>query len=528
MAPFNPYNEILLLYVSFTALNIPPSPVTLEEREVKDKIECMLKETQDKLYEIEEMESLDFQNSFDVPEAEQIDEEEEEQEFETYPVKLLKCDNDGVSIEYKKSAVEYWKTSSKRLKTLESVKNRYRKVMSLTQLRRWEIQVNKGGSRIDKMKQISEYVLNNFNAALERGIVIHDIDIARWGSRAQEEINAPEFKVSHKWIQRFKNRHNIVSRKITKFVTKKTIASKEILKEKCDTFIERVKYYITEYGLENIYNSDQSGFQLELHTGRSLAIKGTKKVESVVQSISATTHSYTIQPTVSADGRLLSPLFIVLKEVGGTFGPRVQETIFRASNIFVTSSASGKLSSHHFKTWLKEVFFPNVGSKSVLLLDSWTGHCPNIIQETKPESVENIALLTIPAGTTGQIQPLDVYGFRLWKNFIKHFSDMVMLLDLEINLHNRNSILKLQSLTHNQFSSPRFRNLLKYAWYKSGYVANKPSEFETPVDFCFKNQLKPTCDICGATAVITCAWCKKSLCINHFFHEHHHCNTFVP
>jgi len=318
-----------------------------------------------------------------------------------------------------------------------------------------------------------------------------DIDLARWAVRAQEDLNVPGFKASMRWIQKFKVIHNIVSRKITKFVTKKSILAYVVLEEKCNSFIENVKYQITQYGAENIYNSDQSGFQLELHAGRTLAYKGTKRIESVVQSKTAITHSYTIQPTVSADGILLSPLFIVLKEVSGTFGPRVQETMFMAPNIFVR--------------------------KSVLLLDSWTGHCPNIIQETKLESTEYIMLLTIPAGTTGNIQPLDVYGFRLWKNFIKHFSDIVMLLDLEINLHARNNILKLQSLTHGQFSSPRFRNLFRYAWYKSGYVENKPEEFETPVEYCFKNQLKSTCDICGSTAIITCAWCKKSLCINHFF-----------
>ena len=181
--------------------------------------------------------------------------------------------------------------------------------------------------------------------------------------------------------------------------------------EKCNSFIESVKFQITLYGIENIYNSDQSGFQLELHAGRTLARKGSKKVESVVQS--ATTHSYTIQPTISADGRLLSPLFIVLKEDSGTFGPRVQETMFTVSNIFVTALETGKLTAHHFKTWLQDVYFPNVGSKSVLLLDSWTSHCPNIIQESKLESTDDIILLTIPAGTTGRIQPLDVYDFHL-------------------------------------------------------------------------------------------------------------------
>jgi len=41
-------------------------------------------------------------------------------------------------------------------------------------------------------------------------------------------------------------------------------------------------------------------------------------------------HNYTIQLTISADGRLLSLLFIVLEEVTGIFDPKVQEGIFKA------------------------------------------------------------------------------------------------------------------------------------------------------------------------------------------------------
>jgi len=95
-----------------------------------------------------------------------------------------------------------------------------------------------------------------------------------------------------------------------------------------------------------------------------------------------------------------------------------------------------------------------------------------------------------------------------------------VLLDLEVKLHSRNAILKLQSLAHNQFSSPRFINLFKYALYKSGYLKHKPEEFDISVDFCFKKYSKPTCDICEI-AIIICAWCKKSLSITHFFHDHH-------
>ena len=63
-----------------------------------------------------------------------------------------------------------------------------------------------------------------------------------------------------------------------------------------------------------IYNSDQSGFRPELLSGRALATKGEKKIERAVQSVPSTTHSYTVQPIVSAGGKILSPLLLVLKE----------------------------------------------------------------------------------------------------------------------------------------------------------------------------------------------------------------------
>jgi hypothetical protein len=66
-----------------------------------------------------------------------------------------------------------------------------------------------------------------------------------------------------------------------------------------------------------------------------------------VQSIPSTTHSYTIQPTISCNGKLLSPLFIVLKEVDGRFGPRVQETLFKPTNAIVKASKSGKMTSNN-------------------------------------------------------------------------------------------------------------------------------------------------------------------------------------
>jgi len=129
----------------------------------------------------------------------------------------------------------------------------------------------------------------------------------RWASRVQEMHQDSK---TQKYGRRFKNAHNIISRKVTKFVTKNDLENKCI--------IENVKYYVNcyfdWYGQENIYNSNQSGFQLELHSDRTLSHKGVKKIEAVIQSILATTHNYTIQSPISADDKILSPLFIILRE----------------------------------------------------------------------------------------------------------------------------------------------------------------------------------------------------------------------
>lgn len=86
----------------------------------------------------------------------------------------------------------------------------------------------------------------------------------------------------------------------------------------------------------------------------------------------------------------------------------------------------------------------------------------------------------------------------------------------DVNLHARNNVLKLQSLIHNQFSSARFVNMFKYAWYKSGYIQEKPPKCKTPVRYCFEN-CDTSCKYCEDNALIRCAWCTHYICFTHFF-----------
>ena len=78
----------------------------------------------------------------------------------------------------------------------------------------------------------------------------------------------------------------------------------------------------------------------------------------------------------------------------------------------------------------------------------------HVLEQYIPEDKE-VKFMTIPKKTTSFIQPfLDVFGFRIWKNFVRT-SDNVILQEKDINLHSRNDILGVQ-LCFRRFSIDGF------------------------------------------------------------------------
>ena len=74
---------------------------------------------------------------------------------------------------------------------------------------------------------------------------------------------------------------------------------------------------------------------------------GEKITKGGVKTMNAVTHSYAIMPILSMAGALVEPVFICLQVSTGRLEPRVQSSIYRAINIHVTCSKSGKLSKSH-------------------------------------------------------------------------------------------------------------------------------------------------------------------------------------
>lgn len=409
----------------------------------------------------------------------------------------------------------------KKGQTLKSIQGKYPWVqfIHLTRFRKY---VEAEGTFLMKMKEVEKFVQNKFQESRDNELKpVHDIILRRWAIDKSKEIGFENFKASPTFVKNLKSRLEIKSRKVTKIVTRRYSTEKVDLDQKTTAHLELTNSALSSYNPKFVFNSDQSNFTKEFYSTRTLSHKGEKHTLLTVNSISNTTHSYTIQPTISAAGELLSPMLICLQETtGNEFGPKVKEQIEANTpeNLVVVCSKSGKLTKEHVKVWINNCLTPHVTEKSLLLTDSWSGQTDEFLNESLPIEKKNLlATMTIPAGTTSLCQPLDVYFFRQYKVFVRRIYDEMMLESNEEEAQNRLFFLKLHSLIHNQFLAEAFRPMLKYAWFKSGYHVSDPGKFKNVTEICFdKKDVSQNCDNCGNLSFMTCAHCNKYLCLTDF------------
>ena len=257
---------------------------------------------------------------------------------------------------------------------------------------------------------------------------------------------------------------------------------------------------------------------------RTLSRTGEKATMCSIKSMNVVTHSYTIIPVINMFGELVGLGFICLQEPNGKLGPRVKSSIYKATNIHVTCSKSGKLIKSHIQCWVENVLRLSVSDDCLLLLDSWSG-------QTDPEIYNQIfngnikcEHLQIPPKTTGDIQSLDRYFFRQWKYFKQRICDRLALDEIDIDISSRNNILKMHSLIHNQLTAREFSSMTKYSWYSSDYLLDDPGPFQNVQHICFSFD-DDLCSFseCNDFAFICCSHCNRILCFSHYFvldHKH--------
>ena len=192
----------------------------------------------------------------------------------------------------------------------------------------------------------------------------------------------------------------------------------------------------------------------------------------------------------------------------------IKNNLFSASNVVVTCSSSGKLTTSLVEYRRDHILRVSVPSQFLLLSDYWTGQRNADIYS----AVKGRKRLDIPAHTTSRIQPLDVFFNRQWKVIARRVFGYVQLDNIAINLSERNNIIHLNSLIHNQLSSHLFVPMIKYSWFASGYIDQHPEPFQTVNDICFDIGSnfcqQPNCN---SLSFIQCCHCRKFLRFEHFF-----------
>ena len=214
-------------------------------------------------------------------------------------------------------------------------------------------------------------------------------------------------------------------------------------------------------------------------------------------------------------------MYRCLKQSKEGMSDNIKAHLYKTDNVVVICSASGKLTTSLVEYWRDHVLLPSISlsSRSLLLSDSWSeqSDAKGIYKRMK-----GLYRLEIPPKTTPKIQPLDVFFNRQYKVIAHRVYDRVILDDINIHLAEQNNVIRFHSLIHNQLSAPIFVPMIRYAWFKSGYVDANPGQFQIVVDVCFKFH-QGHCDMegCDSFSFIRCSYCDKILCFNQFFINFH-------
>lgn len=458
--------------------------------------------------------TIESEDSLEVSDVDHLDpdylveiEDDEEQ---------VVVENHQFSLEYMQRVVDFARPGV----AFTTVQHAFRRVTHPMQLKRFREYVANNGNRRQKLERVEHFVLDRFRSARNNNLPVHDLDVRRWALSQAKIENIDGFKASDHWLYNFKKRHGISSRKVTKFVSHREVVDKSIIKQTADEFVAEATKHIPKYKLDFVLNADQSSFNYEMASNRTLSHVGEKATYLAVRSLNAISHSYTVMPIISAAGRLASPVFICLQEPTGRFP--ITKAVFSAPNVVASCSTSGKLNKSLVEYWIREVLDKIVSNRFLLMVDQWSPQADITAYENNLTKGQPCKLLVIPRRATSTKQPCDIYFFRQWKLLTKRIYHRVSLDELDVDLRSRDAVIKLQSLVHNQMSSPLFKPMISYAWSTCGYIPEQYSKFSSVIEVCFSFGADLCSNInCEEGAFICCSHCRRILCFEHFFTAYH-------
>lgn len=215
-----------------------------------------------------------------------------------------------------------------------------------------------------------------------------------------------ECKFSSKWIDGFMVRHKFSHRRHT------TVAQRlpEDLLEKQHEFLGFVLYRRIQYNypLRLIGNMDETPVSFDLPSQTTIEETGSKTVS--IRTCGYEKSNFTVILACMADGMKL-PATIIFKLA------KVPRQDF-PSGIIIRANREGYSNTEEMLFWVENIWNQRASlssnPRSLLVLDSFTGHLVNSVKTRFQEKNTNIAV--IPGGLTCKLQPLDVSVNKSFKS----------------------------------------------------------------------------------------------------------------
>lgn len=155
-------------------------------------------------------------------------------------------------------------------------------------------------------------MLKKFSQAREQLLPVHGRMLQPWALLHSNQTGV-NLTASSGWLQNLKKRNGIVSRKVTLYTTRIERKNEEAIVASIERFKSEHSESIN-FGMEKIWNVDQTGLNYESANQRTLSFKGERDTNLILDSKNKHTHSYTVQPVISRSGRLFQKLLIVTQE----------------------------------------------------------------------------------------------------------------------------------------------------------------------------------------------------------------------
>lgn len=220
----------------------------------------------------------------------------------------------------------------------------------------------------------------------------------------------PNFKANRTWAQYFMKRWGLSLR--TPHVKRRTSPNDEIIAK----FISDFEVALMQFPKNLIFNMDESSWRLVNGKLRTVSRRGSDEV--VILSNSDLKETLTVIATINAIGEKL-PIIIIAKGKTKKSEEKYRTDIrlrkyISNGELFIMHSPSGWATADLMREYLKFIS-RKIGKRNAYLL--WDLHASHRDESVREYSAKrNIQLSYIPAGQTGEWQPLDRRIFGNLKN----------------------------------------------------------------------------------------------------------------